>query len=185
MKSPTLGDMLLRRSATCTPALAVLFVAGIPVRSAAQDCSGTTFLVSTAAVTGLAIFDIATAPASVRRYNERQVSIAPLVNLRDGSYGLSVSLPLGRRRMPPPQVSPSRKSPSTGLLLSLGSTAIPMGTGVLMQSNGGAWVFLSGIVVGPSVGHFYAGQVVRGLGTAGLRAASAAVGISSIIPCLD
>jgi hypothetical protein len=175
--------MLLRRCATCTAALAVLFVSGIPVRSAAQDCSGITFLASTVAVTGLAVFDIATAPASVRRYNERQVSIAPLVNLRDGSYGLSVSFPLGRRRMQQPQVTATRKSPSTGLLLSLGSTTIPMGTGVLMQSTGGAWVFLSGIVVGPSVGHFYAGQVVRGLGTTGLRAASAAVGISSIIPC--
>jgi len=184
MKSPTLSDMLLRSSATCTAALAVLFVTGIPVRSAAQDCSGVTFLASTGVVTGLAIFDIATAPASVRRYNERQLSIAPLVNLRDGSYGLSVSLPLGRRLQPPSVQSPRHyRSPTTGLLLSLGSTTVPMGLGVVTSSTGGAWVFLSGIVVGPSVGHFYAGQVGRGLATTGFRAAAAAVGISSLVGC--
>jgi hypothetical protein len=40
-------------------------------------------------------------------------------------------------------------------------------------------------VVGPSVGHFYAGQVARGLGTTGLRAAAAAVGISSLVGCFS
>lgn len=145
-----------------------------------------TFLASTAVVTGLAIYDIATAPAAVRRYNERQVSIAPLVNLRDRSYGIAVSFPLGRRPAPAPLQAPRRyKSPTTGLLLSLGSTTVPMGVGVLEGSRGGAWVFLSGIVVGPSVGHFYAGQVARGLGMAGFRAAGAAVGISSLIGCFN
>lgn len=175
--------MLLRRAAIRPSVLAALLAAGFPVRSAAQDCSGTTFLISTAAVTGLAIFDIASAPASVRRYNERQVAIAPIVNLRDGSYGLSVSVPLGRRRPPPLQAPSRHKSPTTGLLLSLGSTTVPMGLGILGGSTGGAWVFLGGLVVGPSVGHIYAGQVARGLGTAGLRAAGAAVGISSIVAC--
>src|SRR5262252_8224685 len=154
-------------------------------RSAAQDCSGTTFLASAAVVTGLAIWDSATVPAAVRNYNARQVAIAPTINPRNGSYGMAVSLPLGRRRQPPFQTTVPRKSPTTGLLLSLGSTTIPMGTGVAMNSAGGAWVFLSGIVVGPSVGHFYAGQPVRGLGTAGLRAAGAAVGISSIVGCFE
>ena len=160
--------------------------AGVAARSSAQDCSGTTLLISTAAVTGLAIFDIVTAPASVRHYNERQVAIAPIANLRDGSYGISVSLPLGRRRQPPPMQAPRPyRSPTTGFLLSFGSTTVPMGLGVLGGSTGGAWVFLGGIVVGPSVGHFYAGQVVRGLGTTGLRAAGAAVGISSLIGCFN
>ena len=156
-------------------------------RGAAQDCSGATFLISGLAVTGLAIYDIASVPQSVQRYNERQVAFAPLVNLRDRSYGVSVSLPLGRRRQPAlvRQSPPSHKSATTGVLLSLGSTAIPAGWGVLENNTTGAWVFLSGVVVGPSVGHFYAGQVLRGLGTAGLRATGAAVGISSIVNCFN
>ena len=138
-------------------------------------------------MTGLAIWDIATVPASVRHYNERQVAIAPLVNLRDRSYGVSFSLSFGRTSRPaaPLQAPRSYKSPSTGLFLSLGSTTIPMATGVGMRSGTGAWIFLGGMVVGPSVGHIYAGQVARGLGTMGLRAASAAVGISSLVPCFD
>ena len=163
--------------------IGVLACASLAPQAAAQDCSGVTFLASTAAVTGLAIWDIATAPAAVRHYNERQVAIAPIVNLRDGSYGLSVSVPFGRR--PQPLQSPRpRKSPTTGLLLSLGSTTVPMGLGVLGGGSGGAWVFLGGLVVGPSVGHLYAGETARGLGTMGLRAASAAVGIASLIPCI-
>jgi len=171
--------------------IARLSVAGVlciasASQSVAQDCGGGTFLVSSVAVTGLAIFDIATAPASARRYNARQVAIAPVVNLRDGSYGLSVSLPLGRqRRIPLPQAPARRKSPSTALLLSLGSTTVPMGSGVLMSTSAGAWVFLSGIVVGPSVGHFYAGQTARGLGTAALRAGGAALAISSLVGCFS
>ncbi|HET9707110.1 MAG TPA: hypothetical protein VFP39_02270 [Gemmatimonadales bacterium] len=167
-------------------ALVALFVAGIPVRSAAQDCAGGTFLVSSIGVVGLAVLDIATAPASVRHYNERQLAIAPIVNLRNGFYGVSVSFALGRRRPPLPlQAPPHYKSPTTGLLLSLGSTTIPAGVGILTSSTGGAWMFLGGIVVGPSVGHFYAGQVARGLGTAGLRAGIAAVGISSLVGCFN
>lgn len=164
----------------------VLACASVAPRAAAQDCSGVTFLVSTAAVTGLAIFDIATAPAAARHYNERQVAIAPILNMRDGAFGLSISLPLGRRRPPPPLQTPRPyKSPTTGLLLSLGSTTVPMGLGLVGRGTAGAWVFLGGIVVGPSVGHFYAGQVTRGLAMTGLRAAGTAVGISSLIPCFN
>jgi hypothetical protein len=163
-----------------------LLCAGGVARGAGQDCSGMTFLASGLAVTGLAIYDIATVPGSVRRYNERQVAIAPLVNLRDRSYGVSLSLSLGRTPPPPPiQAARPHKSATAGVLLSLGSTTVPMGVGLLEGSTGGAWVFLSGIVVGPSVGHLYAGQFVRALGTTGLRAAGAAVGITSLVGCFN
>ncbi|HEY6224667.1 MAG TPA: hypothetical protein VIW26_12850 [Gemmatimonadales bacterium] len=167
--------------------ICLLGCANLAPRSAAQDCSGVTFLASAAAVTGLAIYDIATAPASARRYNERQVAVAPIVNMRDRAYGVSFSLPFGRTPRPPAplQAVPRHKSPSTALLLSLGSTTLPMGAGLVIHSTGGAWMFLGGIVVGPSVGHVYAGQVARGLGTAGLRAAGTAVGISSLVSCLS
>ena len=161
---------------------------GVAARSSAQDCSGGTFFVSSAAVVGLAVFDIATVPASVRRYNERQVTVTPTMSLRDRSYGLSVSWSFGRRTLPRPVQSVGasrRKSAATGVLLSLGSTTAPMAMGYAMRSTGGAWVFLGGLVVGPSVGHYYAGQVGRGLGTTVLRAGGAALAISSLVGCFS
>ena len=52
-------------------------------------------------------------------------------------------------------------------------------------SGGGGWVFIGGVVVGPSVGHWYAGQFGRGLGTAALRGLGTAVGIASLVGCFD
>jgi hypothetical protein len=161
---------------------------GVAARSPAQDCSGATFFVSSAAVVGLAVFDIATAPAAVRRYNERHLTVSPAMNLRDRSYGLSVSWSFGRTPVPRPAqsvVANRRKSPATGLLLSLGATTVPMASGIAIGPDAGAWIFLGGVVVGPSMGHFYAGQVGRGLGTTALRAAGAAVGISSLVGCFS
>lgn len=79
---------------------------------------------------------------------------------------------------------PMGPSPNTALALSLGVTAggIAAGTGIWFASGGsgadannGHWVgFLvasSSLVAGPSLGHFYAGEVGRGLLTTGLRAA--------------
>jgi hypothetical protein len=189
--------------ATRALALASWFLAigGGLESSGAQACSGSGFLAATVAVTGLAVFDIATAPASVRRYNERRVSIAPYVNPRDRSYGLSVSW--FYRKSTPVRLQPvsplpggsgdsvhSQKSPSTGFALSLLSTVAPMVVGVAAeQSTGnifngaGPPLILAGLVVGPSVGHFYAGQVVRGFSTAALRGIGTAFGIASIAGC--
>ena len=126
-------------------------------------------------MTGLAVYDIATAPASARRYNQQHLAIVPHVDLRHGSYGFSVSLPLGR----------VRKSPGTAVALSLVSTVAPMGVGVAMGNNAGGWMFLGGLLIGPSVGHIYAGQVGRGLGTIALRGLGTVVGIGSIIGCFS
>ena len=164
--------------------------------SEAQACSGGGILFSTVAVAGLAVFDIATAPASVRRYNNGLAVVAPYVNPRDRAYGISVSLPLGRSRSgplpiayPPPlrqdNVRP-HKSPAMGLALSLVSTAVPMAAGAGVSGTaGGATLFLTGIVVGPSVGHFYAGRGWRGAGTAALRAAGMGAFIASFAGCFD
>ena len=158
--------------------------------SVKQDCSGATFLVSTIAVGGLAIYDIATAPAAARRYNREHVAIVPVVNPARRSYGLSVSVPFGRSRRTrapavQPQSPPGRKSPTGAFFLSLGSTAGPMLAGVATGNSGGAYVFLGGLVVGPSVGQLYAGRVGHGLATAALRGAASAVGITSIVDCFD
>ena len=165
----------------------VLLLSASPAR--AQDCSGGLFFVSTAVVAGSAIYDIATASKSARRYNATHLSVAPLVNPRNGSYGLMASLPLGRSRRAPQPQAPAHKSPSTAFQLSLFSTVIPMGAGAagLASSDtdaAGAFVFLGGLVIGPSVGHFYAGQGGRGIGTTLLRAGVTVLGIASVVPCI-
>ena len=165
------------------PLFALLLFAS-PVR--AQDCSGGVFFVSPAVVGGSAIYDIATASKSARRYNEKHLSVAPLVNPRDGSYGVMASWSFGRSRRAPP---PPSKSPSTAFQWSFFSTVVPMGAGGLAlassDNEAGAVVFLGGLVVGPSIGHFYAGQAGRGIGTLLLRGAGTVIGIGSMIPCFD
>jgi len=172
-----------------------LAIGGGPKASSAQNCNSAGIVLSTVGVMGLAVFDIATAPSSVRRYNERRLSVAPYVNPRDRSYGVSVSWsfrtstpgPRGISHRPSPVVSDSvgpPKSPLVGFALSFVSTAAPMAVGVgLGPDGGGPAVFLAGVMVGPSVGHFYAGRVVRGLGTIALRGAGVALGVASLAGC--
>ena len=167
----------------------LLLVGVLPARGLAQDCSGTTFFVSAAVVTSLAVWDIASTPRSVRRYNERHVTVAPAVNVREHRYGVSLVVPLGRRRAPPVAerraAAAGPRSAATGVLLGIGATGVPIGTGLLMGADAGGWVFLSGVVVGPSVGQVYAGQTARAAGTIALRAAGSAVGISSLLGCFS
>jgi hypothetical protein len=164
------------------------FLLGIGcVRNAAamQDCSGAGFIVSAAVVTGSAIYDLATAPASARRYNRQHFAIAPFVDPRSGSFGLQASLSFGRRTRAraPTFVAPVRKSPGTAVLLSLASTGAPIIIGFLVGDDTGAKLFLGGLVIGPSVGHLYAEQFGRAVGTMALRGVATAVGLWSILPC--
>src|SRR6185437_1169689 len=92
--------------------VALLVVA--PRSTAAQDCSGASFLVAAVVVTGSAVYDMATAPASARRYNRQHLAITPLLDPRRGSYGLSLSWSFGRAsRVRVPAAAPARKSPGT------------------------------------------------------------------------
>ena len=151
----------------------------------AQDCSGASFLVAAVVVTGSGLYDIATAPASARRYNRQHLAIAPLLDPRRGSYGLSLSWSFGRSaRARVPAAAPARKSPGTAVVLSIVSTGAPVITGLALRNDTGARLFLGGLVVGPSVGHLYAEQLGRGLGTIALRGAATAWGLWSIIPCI-
>ena len=165
------------------------------LNSAAATCSEAGFWSAAFGVVGLAITDIATAPASARRYNERRVRIAPMVNPQNGSYGLRVSWSPGRSRPVPAgalrmrmweqQTVPAPKSPATAAAASFLATAIPMALAFPLGDEAGGWMFLSGLVIGPSVGHFYAGQGGRGFGTAALRGLGTVVGIASIVGCWD
>jgi hypothetical protein len=57
--------------------------------------------------------------------------------------------------------------------------------GAAIQNEEGGILFLSGLIIGPSVGHFYAGQVGRGLGTMGLRAGGTVAGLYWLVACMD
>ena len=174
--------------------LLAVTVASTESRASAATCLPAVFLVSSAVVVGSAAVDIATAPASARRYNRRRVTLAPVVDRRQGRYGVALSWSYRRAPVPLPsrvfpemnfQASRAPKSPGTALLLSLVSTGGPMLLGVALENNAQFWVFMSGLVFGPSVGQLYAGQVGRGLGTIALRGLGSAAGIASIVGCFD
>ena len=165
-------------------AICLLLVGGRDTN--AQDCSGGTFLVAGAIVTGSVLYDIVTAPVSARRYNRKHLAIVPVLDPRRGSYGLSVSLSFGRSsRAASAVAAPVRKSPTTAFFLSFGLTAAPTLGGIAVGNDPGAGLFLGGVIVGPSVGHLYAGQFARGLGTIALRGLGTALAISSIVDCFD
>ena len=172
-------------------AISFLLVCGrdVGATSLTQDCSGGTFLVAAAVVAGSAVYDIATAPASARRYNRRHLAIVPVLDPRHGSYGLSVSLSFGRTSRAGARAgagaAPTRKSPTTAVILSLASTAGPTLAGIAIGNDAGAKLFLGGLIIGPSVGHLYAGQFARGLGTIVLRGAGTALGLYSIVDCFS
>jgi hypothetical protein len=172
-----------------------LLVGGVAASSRAQNCNGAGAALSAVAVGGLAVFDIATAPESARRYNQRQLAISPFVNTRDRSYGVSVAwfyrqsrpaLSYPARRAPAGARDSvrSHRSPGAAFALSFGSTVAPMAAGVGAGGNGpGIAMFLTGLVVGPSVGQLYAGRVGRGLGTMALRGLGTVAGIASLAHC--
>jgi hypothetical protein len=93
-------------------------------------------------VLGLAAFDIATAASSARSHNEGT----------EEGY----------------------RSPRTAFSLSLASTAVPVALGAVAgmsrSEEAGALLIASGMILGPSMGHWYAGKVGRGALTAALRA---------------
>src|SRR5436190_21679432 len=137
---------------------------GGPARGQAQDCSGGTFYAASAVVVVSALIDIATADASARKYNSTHLSVAPTYDPHRGAFGFAARLSLGRARPAAPRAiatrpqttPPQRKSPGTATALSFGFTAIPIAIGLAMKSEGSAYPFLGGVIVGPSMGHFYA-----------------------------
>ena len=162
-----------------------------------QDCSEALFFLSAGVVAASTIYDIASAPAAARHYNQKHLSIAPLVDPRHGSYGFSASWSFGRSSQLPSRSiavpapswqapAPARKSPSTAFLLSFVSTTAPIVAGAVLadQNVDAGWVMVfGGGIIGPSVGHFYVGNVGRGFGTIGLRGGATVLGLYSIAPC--
>lgn len=153
-------------------------------RGRAASCDAAVLYASAAAVAGLAIADMATASASARRYNQRHLAVGPYADRGTRSYGLSISWAYGKAR------PARRKSPGTASALSVSAslvpilaTAVPALAGV-DEGKGGPAVFLAGVVIGPSVGHFYAEQTGRGVLTTALRGVGAYVGTAWLVNCI-
>jgi hypothetical protein len=98
---------------------------------------------------------------------------------------LVIALPHAARAQPgaaappsPPVADSEEVSPAAAFGLSLAGTAVGWG-GLLMaaevDSEALGWVAVGGILVGPSLGHFYAGEVGRGLGHTGIRLGAGAI----------
>lgn len=62
------------------------------------------------------------------------------------------------------------RSPGTAFGASLAATVVPVAIGVAGYTDNPGILIAGGIVLGPSVGHMYAGRPMRGLLTAALRA---------------
>jgi hypothetical protein len=71
--------------------------------------------------------------------------------------------------------APGIKSESRALAYSLGGTALPIGSAIVLGGQGGAaFVVLGGAVIGPSLGHFYADRPGRAMIGIGIRTAALA-----------
>jgi hypothetical protein len=81
---------------------------------------------------------------------------------------LTAALPAQSDSLPHP------KSPRTALLLSLGATVVPYAIAEQGQDQNTA-LAVAAILVGPAVGHFYAGKPGRGLVGMGIRVGVTAV----------
>lgn len=140
-----------------------------------------------AGLAGLAVFDIYSAPLSAQRYNEKQAQLSLAMNLHDASPGLTLRFSFNRaralrtgfvHRYTPRAPSFARqekmKSGAAAFLWSLGATVAPVALGYRLaldgtSNEGGLLLMTGGMVLGPSVGHWYAEQAGRGWITVGLR----------------
>lgn len=79
---------------------------------------------------------------------------------------------------------PALKSPGAARAWALSSTALSVGmlaTGLVGDQEELAWLGLIGLTVGPSFGHFYAGDAGRALGQIGLRVGALGVMYTGLV----
>ncbi|MCH7754565.1 hypothetical protein IH970_05525 [candidate division KSB1 bacterium] len=117
-------------------------------------------------------------------FNENLYMVSPLFAVPDSYY--FEQLTFSRNALvrhynqtvasAPKQSEKHRKSPTTALLWSLGATLIPTAAGIGFAQNPptgaailAAILISSGVIIGPSTGHWYAKQKKRAVVTAGLR----------------
>ena len=74
------------------------------------------------------------------------------------------------------------KSPATAAAASVAATVVPLVVGFSGATEFPELLIVGGIVLGPSVGHIYAGRPGRGLLTAALRAGLGMLALSAVLP---
>jgi len=86
----------------------------------------------------------------------------------------------------PARPSAEYKSPTTALSASAGATMFPIALALTgAAGENGFWLLLGGAVIGPSLGHFYAGNTERGVLGIVIRGAATYVVGSQLIAGLD
>lgn len=184
----------------------VIFLSGSFNSARAQDGNGAIIAagIGVAVLSGIGflysvIYDIGKAPASARKYNESHYGAFPLksepTRVADNIFGQpqfsrdalvnNYSPLLSSNYAAKPQGQ--EKSPQSALYWSLGATLIPVSIGLgglaIPDSNTKSRIailgFSSGLIIGPSAGHWYAQQHSRGWKSLALRAGLAALGIAS------
>ena len=190
------------RSATVALSLAGVFLVTIvrPPALPAQNELGFALAVGAGAAVGLvALIDIGAAPGSARKYNRTALGAAPWIDPVEGRVGIAFSVGArGQSNLSQPirvdyavQLPGNLKSESTALLWSLGATLGPAALGLGLASAGG-WndnqgtlgvglaVASAGVLMGPSVGHWYAEQYGRGVLSMFLRIGIAGLGLLAL-----
>jgi len=180
---------ICRRLSTALLGLVGLgFTPRVRAQGAAQ-CDLAPAVITGVAATFVGAYDIATAPASARWHNQHLTALAPMLRVSPRSIGVGLQFALhapskARPSVRPAQPSESRKAPNAALFLSLGSTVVPISLGAALAATDGASgetagsLIAGGILVGPSVGHWYAGRTGRGFATLGVRLALGALGLA-------
>jgi hypothetical protein len=99
------------------------------------------------------------------------------------SYAPGPSYHAVPRYDPAPYDAADEKSPGLAAALGVGATVLPAAAGIAVMARGradvGLFLFSSGLIVGPSVGHFYSGEGGRGGWTAATRLAVYGTGVAT------
>jgi hypothetical protein len=152
----------------------------------------------TGAILMLGMFDIASAPVSAKKYNDNLLILNSKESLQGNNITPSYSYPFGEKGFlqsnlnnrfiqsvditSSSSLESQRKHYDSALLWSLGATAIPIYAGIEADKNGEGFLagllIATGVIIGPSVGHFYAEQEKRGILTISLRASIAIVSLA-------
>ena len=98
-----------------------------------------------------------------------------------------------RPELPTAETGPGFKSGTTALMWSLLGTLVPIGVGVVASSTAGeasdnplpGFLILGGMLVGPALGHFYAGRSGHALAGIGIRTVTLAALLGGVAASWD
>jgi hypothetical protein len=160
-----------------------LVISAQPVRRLeAQEVSkaaATALVIDGAIFLGSTIRDVVTAPSSAGKTNREALSLWAAVNPVNRSLGIGISVPLGSAPLPRAE----RRDPTIALAYSLVGALVPAAAATAARDVEGDMRVLVALpigaaaIVGPSAGHWYAGQGGRARQGVLIRTITFAVGI--------